>query len=397
MYLSRLTHLVLPALVLAASLATASPPQGEKKAELKMLRVLMAIDTGSDDLREDVKRDRENMEELLRTHIPRERYKIDEILDGSRLNRTAVLKHYENLKTGPNEALLFFYAGHGALTKDNVHCLFPQQKERMSQKERLSTAIPRLDVRKAMEAKGAGLVVLLTDCCSTRLPLKLDKIVKRPAVGKVVIHPAMNHLLYQHRGTVDITAAAEDEGSWGDSTQGGIFTRSLVRLLENDLKALDRDGDRFLTWKEFFPLLEKETNAGFQRLAENARGRGQEIPQTTQKPRSYSLGEPAPAGAATQPVPQSGTYAVVSLQNDTGVEIKYRYRWTGEKDWQMGTIAVGKKIHHWTPLKGNTLPQFEIEATHKFTERGELKPAKWTGKGDPAYTNGEEYKITGNK
>src|SRR5437762_3577308 len=69
----------------------------------------------------------------------------------------------------------------------------------------------RHEVRGAMEARGAGLVLLLTDCCST--PRKLPPLLTE-SKGMVerarTLRPTVRSLLFQARGTVDITAATDN-------------------------------------------------------------------------------------------------------------------------------------------------------------------------------------------
>jgi hypothetical protein len=90
---------------------------------------------------------------------------------------------------------------------------------------------------------------------------------------------------------------------------------------------------------------------------------------------------------------ETKSYAVVSLHNNSVKPLRYRYRWTGEKEWKEGTIAPDGKVVHELPLAdGAKLPDFEIEGVSE-DGRASLKPAKWSGNRRPAYEDGEEYNI----
>ena len=88
-----------------------------------------------------------------------------------------------------------------------------------------------------------------------KLPPALSTSRGGPGVPARALHPTVRCLFFQARGTVDITAAT-DNASWSDNKKGGLFTRSLARLVElTPLRELDKDRDGVVTWSEFFPQL----------------------------------------------------------------------------------------------------------------------------------------------
>src|SRR4051794_35077849 len=153
-------------LPLAALLALAPVARADDVPELKRLRALIVIDTKSN-LAESVHEDGERIEKLLHDNIPRSRYTL-KVLKGDDVSEAKILDFYKTLKTGPDEALFFFYAGHGAY--DNA------KKEPVFELKRADKVIGvlRRTVVQAMEAKGAGLNVILSDCCSS--PVKLEQL-----------------------------------------------------------------------------------------------------------------------------------------------------------------------------------------------------------------------------
>jgi hypothetical protein len=347
--------------------------------ELRKLRALLVIDSSSN-LAVSVAHDRKTVETMLRSYVPADRLTVD-VIDGTKVTRENILKHYRDLKTGRDEALLFFYAGHGAFEREKGQVLQPQMGK--------TPVIPRADVRRAMEDRKPGLVVLLTDCCSTYLRAR-PKRLHRKANSEPQLHPVLRCLFFQHRGTVDITAAEDGTASFGDDQHGGVFSNALVNLLESDLKRVDRDGDRFVTWKEFFPQVVRQTEKDFQDFAARARAAGEEVEQKTQRPHSFALPE-APA----RPAVAKPTYAVVTLLNDSGSALSYRYRWSGEKEWKEDALARGGRKVHSRPVEGGAkLPDFEIKVKSENDDGHDtLRPAKWSGTTRPTYEDGNEYKV----
>lgn len=358
-----------------------APARINPSSELKKLHVLLAIDTNSA-LADSVDADRRNLETLLRKHIPRDRMDVV-VLQGEQLTRDAILQHYKNLKYGPDDAVLFFYAGHGKIDEMKRPYFAPQRSK--------VPTITRAEVRRAMADKKPGLLVLLSDCCSTenRLRLRSDQPVRqeRSLVKENSFNPALRCLFFQHRGVADITAAQEGAASFGHFKTGGIFTQAVVKLLESDFKDLDLNKDHFVNWKEFTELLTQKTEELFDQLCEQTRQREKwdiKKEQKTQRPRIFSL----PEGVQT--------YAVVSLVNHTNSSYRFRYRWSTDKEWKQAQLEKdGKRVVE-TPitwdLADDSLPRLEIES---IGERGgtRISPRKWIGPGKPQYKDGREFEI----
>jgi hypothetical protein len=367
--------LALPALPVWADAPNRS---SVKPRELKMLRVLLVIDNTDPDHAVSVERDRQNLQTLLEERIPRERRRID-CLDGNQVTREDILKYYRDLATGPDEALMFFFAGHGGIDPKLGHCL------QMAAGNQLRLA--RSEVRRAMEAKGAGLVVLLTDCCSNRVKTNSANDAMQPLTPRG-LHPVFRCLFFQHRGTVDITAAEDDTAAYGDD-RGGVFTSALVSLLQGDVKTLDTDNDGFVSWKEVFPLLSRKTEDHFKDFKDRCDAEKKYVEQKTQRPDFFTL----PDLTADE---SKKTYAVVSLHNEGTRPVHYRYRWSGEKEWRVATMTrKGYVFHRLAVTEAGRMPNLEIEAAPGCCvhSRRSFKPAKWSGAGRPSYRDGNEYVI----
>jgi hypothetical protein len=311
--------------------ATAAPPP-----ELRKVHALLVVDTLSD-LGESVKIDGERIDHLLSNNLPKDRVEI-RVLTGKDVNADAILAYYRDLHVGRDDALFFYYAGHGATDPQKGHFLALQQLN--------AKPLLRADLRRAMQVHQPGLVVLMTDCCSTRfkLPGKLRRVYEDEGAAGT-IQPVLRCLLYQSRGVVDITASTGN-ASFGDDHDGGIFTRTFDKLVRAGIPPSDADRDGFVAWPEFFSRLQAETEGVFVTWAQHQRARGEDVDQTSQKPHAFALGDVTSA---------------VALRNETLEILKYQYRWADESSWENAVIPPKGVNQHVLPAgRGNSAPALEV-------------------------------------
>lgn len=347
---------VLP--VLTAVLLPLPHAPGQPPAELRKLHALLVIDTRSG-LGESVVIDGERMGHLLQRGMPRAKLELT-VLTGKDVTAARILNYYRNLKADANDALFFYYAGHGAIDPAKGHFLALQELD--------TKPLLRSDLRKAMQDKNPGLQVLLTDCCSSRfkLPDKKRKVFEEVGEAKE-LDPVLRCLFLRHRGVVDVTAASDNTAAFGDDHEGGVFTRTLGALLTSRVADLDVNGDKFVSWNEVFPRLQKDTEQVFARWARDHRARGEKVEQTTQKPRALELPD---AGAAAN---------TLTLINEGAGPLRYQHRWSGDTAWENAVIAVKAANTHQAP-PGKS-PALVLEVKFDNGEAAALKLGKsyrWT-------------------
>jgi hypothetical protein len=348
------------------------PPLMAAPKEVTKLHALLVFDTADDALSDSLEIDESRVFSLLTNKIPQDRVSIT-VLKGKQVTPARILDHYRRAKPKAEDGLLFFYGGHGATDPDKKQHYF-----QLACGENLL----RSSVRTAMESKKTALVVLLSDCCSTPQKIATVKTRKIQSPRSVKqIHPTLRCLLFKSRGTVDVTAAT-DAPSWSDNLEGGLFTRALCKMMTKDVKSLDADGDGLVTWREFFPRLQEETEGIFKTWSVDMKARGARIDTKTQKPSSFDLG-------AGEPV----AYAVVGIENGTTRTIAYRFRWKGEQEWNEASMATGEKKVHFLAVKGGqeALPDLEIEINGRTMPA--RKAGKWTGEGKPSFDDGLSYRL----
>jgi len=358
--------------------------------ELKKIHILVALDTDSN-LVDGLRIDEKQLEDTFLATIPLQRHTYD-VLTGKDVTREKILERFRKLKVAPDEGIVFFYGGHGATHPDKGH--FLQLKN--------GPPLLRSELRKAMEAKKAGLVVVLTDCCSTpyvKLPPKSGVTGKTGSVGAKTLHPTMSSLFFRARGVVDITAAT-DNAAWGDLQDGGLFTRTFCRLSQLSIRSLDRNGDGLVTWQEFFPKLQNETQLTFATWSRQMRARGESIEASIQRPRSFALGEAMASAVAQPPVGNVKSFAVISLENKTEKHLGFRYRWHNEAEtaWKRGELRANGQLVVFTEVDGPIGDAFELLI--EFDGRkgtGHLTPREWRGRGKPTFADGELVVIGSSK
>jgi hypothetical protein len=340
-------------LALVLTIAPWAGALGETRAELRKLHALLVVDTRSG-LGESVKIDGERIDRLLSNNVPRDRAEI-RVLTGKEVNAEAILAHYRNLKAGPDDALFFYYAGHGATDPEKGHFLALQELK--------SKPLLRADLRRAMQQHHPGLVVLMTDCCSNRYNITgtARRIYVDQGTAKT-IQPVLRCLFYQSRGVVDITAASGN-AAFGDDHDGGIFTHTFAKLIDGGIAGVDSDHDQFVTWEEFFARVQKETEGAFLTWARRHRTLGEEVNQKSQRPHAFLLGT------------DRGTFAV-RLRNETVEELNYEYRWNGMTSWEKGHIAPSEVAEHRPPQGRDNLSSPTLEVRFKDGTKSELKPGK---------------------
>jgi hypothetical protein len=365
----------------------AAPP-----ADLKFLHVLLIFDTDDPSLDEGLKVDRERVEKTLRSTIPRSRLGGGDlvILAGREVTPKRILEEIRKLPVRPEDSLLVFFGGHGGQTRERKLFLLTRGGE-----------LPRSELLQAMDAKKAGLTVLLTDCCSNLIRRNGSRdIVDRPGV-KVELRPVMRSLFFASRGKVDITAASDDK-AYGDDASGGLFTKALCELWKQDAETatsrklvarLHKGEEQTVSWEEFFAGLKEDTEASFTKWRDKLpRSAVDQVSSKSQTPKQYSLAELVKTETSTPA--GTKTYAVVNLINRAGRAIKYEYRWEGEKEWMSATLGPGERKQHVLALASPERPAPPLEAQIEGIKSKSRMPAgRWTGIGKPGPSDGRLYEV----
>jgi hypothetical protein len=97
------------------------------------------------------------------------------MLEGAEVSPAAVLKHYQDLRVGPNDAVVCYYSGHGTYHTAKGHLLTFIQGD-----------LARASLLAAMQQHKPRLAALITDCCAIveGEPVVPKQNAGKPAAGK---------------------------------------------------------------------------------------------------------------------------------------------------------------------------------------------------------------------
>ena len=119
-----------------------------------LLHILLVADTKDATIGPDVRIDGNNMFNRLAQEIPPQRRTLT-LFTAERVTRQAITEYYRDLQVRPSDALLMYFAGHGAFDEKG-HFLAMADGNRFH----------RSDILQIMKAKNARLVVLISDSCA---------------------------------------------------------------------------------------------------------------------------------------------------------------------------------------------------------------------------------------
>lgn len=252
-----------------------STPQGRGK-----LHIVTVADTKDKNIGIHCGVDKEKVKLLLRNNIHPDYLTLSDLNIDWQLpiTRERVLSTIQQLNVNSNDAILFYYSGHGAYTKELGQFFTLPDSDK---------PLRRREVRAAIKAHKPRLGVLISDCCYAELPPIPPGVASLNPKDK--IRPLMHSLFFQERGFVDITSSMRGQVSVcmtgpGDGW-GSIFTASLINIAENEM-------DKPLSWNALHSLVRNQTEERFRERYPNGLPPKRYIPngQKSQTPYAFSLG-----------------------------------------------------------------------------------------------------------
>lgn len=235
-----------PAPAPAQAPGQAPAPAPAPAPDARRLVALLVGDTHDPEIGESVAVDVRALEQALVQAAPVSRLALHRLV-GEGVRPERLLAAVRDLPVGPEDALLCYYAGHGAWADTGPYLRLGG-----------GAVLPRADLMAALRARGARLTVLLSDCCSTYVGQTM--LWAPPSVDPAVLRD----LFYRPRGVVDVTAAQRGQVAVGDTNLGGVFTYALTTLLtQTPREALDSDKDGRVAWSEALTALTAGSKAAF--------------------------------------------------------------------------------------------------------------------------------------
>lgn len=182
-----------------------------------------------------VKNDLLGLSMALEENVPKSRINLCylEIQDDEDSSPDIIRQALRDMKANANDTILFYYSGHGSVDDKGHYLSLAHGK------------LYREELIKLLKAKGARLVALVTDCCSTRSDGYLYMAPNYEIPCRRSPTPLFQKLFFDSRGFVDINSASPGESAFfapyreGEVTgmpgsEGSIFTIAWLQWLDQE-------------------------------------------------------------------------------------------------------------------------------------------------------------------
>jgi len=194
------------------------------------LHAIVVGDTASAGIGVPISRSVDALVKALLENIPEDKLTLT-LLTGDQYRREQVLDAVRTLEPGRDDAILYYYCGHGFYDRERGTLLKPPGDDR---------ALYLSEIRKPLREKQARLIVTICDCCSGRV----NRVAFAPAPGEVerprVVSPLFKQLFWRTSGNLVINSSSPDqyaavrlgEGEPGEPGMGALFTNVLIGSLK---------------------------------------------------------------------------------------------------------------------------------------------------------------------
>ncbi|MEM7456694.1 MAG: hypothetical protein AAF456_20285 [Planctomycetota bacterium] len=146
------------------------------------------------------------------------------ILEGSNCTSDRILSTINNLNVNPNDAIFFYYTGHGA-NWNNRHYF------QLRGNANGGNDLPRSDVEQALKRKNVRLAVLISESCNRES--RANVAMASPSAGTFNTLTQLEDLLLNYRGFVNVNSADDGQLGWGTRVEGGFYSMKFGQMLAN--------------------------------------------------------------------------------------------------------------------------------------------------------------------
>lgn len=200
---------------------------------------------------------------------------------GKALNRGTMLGAIQGLRVGPEDAVLFYYCGHGAYSPTSGTYTLPSG-------DGGQPGLLLSQIRNAIAQKRPRFAAVILDCCNRLRPLRGEP---RPSVPfaqhRAEFSPLFTELFFSKPGVLTVTSSSPREYSLivpaihfgrGEQHFGALFTKifssELLDSMENSLR-----------WDDLFRRVQQNLDDEFGQICKQGMiplGNGKSIPQARQ-------------------------------------------------------------------------------------------------------------------
>lgn len=206
------------------------------------------------------------------------------VLQGTNAKMTNILETLNNIKTGKDDIIFYYFSGHGLMKNDKTYMLTADEKD-----------LARDQVVSIIGSKNARLKMLISDCCSNSVDdIPVAKSINRSAqkIEAGEFDPIYKDLFLGYEGTMHLNAATEGEKAYTDLIHGGFFTYHLFK--EGLIKKPTNN------WTEIFNNARIKTSQMFMSVDADTKAGLAKEGIVSQTAKAYSM--PKPKGLGKNPV-----------------------------------------------------------------------------------------------
>lgn len=224
------------------------------------LHVVIACDTRADDVGADMKVNASSLEDVVRANVTADALNVVKVADGpgERLDRDAVLAAIAALPVAPDDAVFFFYSGHGAFNPATD--AFGRPYGTYAVFSGSDSILYQIEVRRAVERRRPRLSVVVLDCCNALRPVNSPPVVMAPVGGgglPAETSELFTELFFRPGGTLVLESSAPGEYAFveparvspdgGSFNQGSLFTGAFCATLRRSDERFGWDAVRSRT------------------------------------------------------------------------------------------------------------------------------------------------------
>lgn len=262
-------------------------------------------------------------------------------LSGGDVTAENILNAVERFRVQPDDAVVFYWGGHGAFDSDGQYLQMPKGGN-----------LYRSTLLGAMKKKQARLIVLLTDCCNEYSDQGTGKPPISPSSPdpRRGTSPLFDELFFKARGVVDVNAAAQGEVALG-TKEGGLFTLSLAYMMPGRRSADDDgSGEPFgvfwhhaqqrTPWQTVIQESRRQVQELFEQVSpDGLAGRDGKV-YHRQTVVAWSL----PEQAKPQPQPDRGSRFGVEALDNKGEGVRIIRVWAGYPGTRVSDAGSGESL-----------------------------------------------------
>ncbi len=258
--------------------------------EAAKLHVVIASDTAAPDIGKDMRVGANLLEGRIRDNMPEAGLNLVTVgvEAGTRVDRNEILRAIYGLPVQPDDAVMVYYAGHGAYNPNRDAYGRPYGTYAVFTGS--SSVLYESEIRGAVGAMRARLSIVVLDCCNSLRPI--PSVPFAPALAfrgpNQDVSPLFDELFFRRSGTYSLESSAPGQYAFVEPRRvldngeqipiGSVFTTSLIGVF--------CDSNSRLTWDQVRQRTQAEVSTKFQNLRNDGQlmmqGVDGEITQTDQ-------------------------------------------------------------------------------------------------------------------